>query len=326
MDALVARLSPILHLTRVTTVFAAISNVWFVLLWSRASAHERGFAPSAVTEGPLWPVLAGGAIFAMGLFAFATALNDTIDARRDRALHPDKPLPSGRMSIETAVALVAGALLCAVLGATILGIPAVFMCLFTTFTILVHNSAARYVPQVGLVTLGLVYGAHMMTANAYLIFVWPVLVVMAHALLLGAVTHRLEGKRPKLTWPVLLTAAAGWLFWSGVLLYVGIMRADGLWPTWVHPQAAVVPALLAAAFALFAWNKARITTDTRRAADKIRRYGAFWVTLYGIGWMLGQGYTDEALLLVALSLAGLLGMTVLRETYGLIEHPIGYRR
>lgn len=326
MDTLVARISPILHLTRVTMAFAAVGNVWFVVLWTRATAMERDFAAPPLVRDELWLVLLGAAAYAIGLFTFATALNDTLDVRRDRAINPDKPLASGRLSLETAVGVVAGSLLLAVLGSTVLGLPAVLMCLFSTFTILVHNTAARFVPQIGLVTLGLVYGAHMMTANAYLVFVWPVLLVMAHALLLGAVTHRLEGKRPRLTRPVLAAAALGWLFWSGVLLYVGAMRAGEAWPAWVSPAAAVGPALLAVAFAVFAWNKARITVDQRRAADKLRRYGAFWVTLYGVAWMIGTGHNHEAMLLAALAGAGLLGMTILREVYGLIEHPIGYRR
>lgn len=326
MDALVARLTPILHLTRVTTAFAAVGNVWFVILWTRANPSEMDFAPRLFSNEPLWMLLIGGAICAVGLFSFATVLNDTIDRRRDRALYPERPLASGRISVEAAVALVALTLLAAVLGAAFMGQGAVLMCLFTASTIMFHNAAARYVPSVGLVTLGLVYGAHMMTANPYLVFIWPVLLVMAHALLLGAVTHRLAQKRPRLRPPMLATAAAGAIFWSLVLLYVGYLRSDHLWPAWVAPSAATVPALLAAGFVLFAWNKARTTKDARRAADKLRRYGAFWLTLYGAGWLLGQGNTPEALIMLALAASGLFGMTVLKEIYGLIEHPVGYRR
>jgi len=166
----------------------------------------------------------------------------------------------------------------------------------------------------------------MMTANAYLVFVWPVLLIMAHALMLGAITHRLARKRPRLTRRTITLAAIGWLFWSGVLLYVGTMRAGAIWPDWVYPTAAIGPMLLALGFIAFAWNKLRLTPNTPRAADKLRRYGAFWVTLYGTAWLLGQGYLQEAGILASLTLAGFLGMTILREIYGLIEQPIGYRR
>ena len=325
MDLLVARLSPILHLTRVTTAFAAVGNVWFVILWSRAAEREQAFAPESLVQAPLWAVLAGGGAYAVGLFSFATALNDTLDVRRDRSLYPERPLPSGRLSVDAAVALIAGTLLVAVLGAAVLGLPAVLMALFTTATILVHNTVPKFVPSVGLVSVGLIYGAHMMTPNPYLVFVWPVLLVMAHALLLGAFTHRLERKRPRLNRPVLAAALAGSGFWAAVLVYVGWMRADALWPEWVPLSAGLLPAALGMAFVAFAWNKARMTRSPRRGADKLRRYGALWVTLYGAGWMLGMGWMNEAMLLGGLALAGLLGMTILREVYGLIEHPVGYR-
>ncbi len=326
MNGVLARISPLLHLTRVTTAFAAVSNVWFVILWTRASARELEFAPALFRDDPLWQLLLGGAVFAVGLFAFATALNDTIDLRRDRMLYPDRPLPAGRLTVDAAAMLVAVTLIAAVLGSTMLGLSAVFMCLLTTVGVLFHTMAARYFPSVGLVTLGLIYGSHMMTANAHLVFVWPVLFVMAHALLLGAATHRLARKRPRLTVRRLALAVFGWAFWSGVLLYVGWLRAGSLWPAWVSPEAALAPMLLGLGFLAFVWNKARLNTNPNRAADKIRRFGAFWVTLYGIAWMAGQGYLRETWILAALTVGGWLGMTVLREAFLLIESPIGYRR
>ncbi len=329
MDSILVRISPLLHLTRVTTAFAAVGNVWFVILWTRASGPERGFASVALpglVESPMWFVLTAGALYAVGLYAFAMALNDTLDVRRDRSLFPERPLPSGRLSVEAAVALVALTLLTAAGGASMLGMPAVLMCLGSAGAILFYNAAARFFPSVGLVVLGLIYGAHMMTPNPYLIFVWPVLLVMAHALLLGAASHLLARKRPALSWPMLLAAAAGFLFWSGVLLFVGINRADGLWPRWLGVHVVIAPVALGGAFVFYAWHKVRLTQDGPRAAEKIKRYGSFWSTLYAAGWMLGAGHLGEAMILVALALVGLLGMTVLREIYGLIEQPVGYRR
>lgn len=326
MPLVLARVSPFLQLTRVTTAFAAVSNVWFVILWTRASEQELNFAHRLFSDDPLWLLLLAGAVCAVGLFSFAAALNDTLDYRRDRMLNPERPIAAGRLSIDAAAILVAVSLLAAVLGASFLGMPAVFMCLFTAAGILFHNAAARFFPSVGLVTLGLVYGAHMMTPNPFLIFIWPILFVMAHALLLGAMTHRLARKRPRLTARRLALASLGWAFWSGVLLYVGWLRAGTLWPQWVHPEAMMSPIILALVFIAFSWSKVRVTRNTNRAAEKIKRYGAFWVTLYGIAWMAGQGYMRETIILAALTIAGWLGMTILRETYGLIEQPIGYQR
>ncbi len=326
MEPFLARLTAVLRLTRLTAAIAAVASVWFVILWTRAEPAEQAAAGSTYRESPLWIILLGGTAYAVGLFSFATALNDTLDVRRDRTLHPDRPLPSGRMSVEAAAALVALTLLIAAAGAAVIGLPAVLMCLLTSGVALFYNLMARYLPSVGLVVLGLLYGSHMMTPNPYLVFVWPVLLVMAHVLALGAVTHLLARKRPVLTPQMLGLAATGWLFWSGVLLYVGWRRAGTLWPEWVSPIAAVGPGLLAAGFAVFVWNKVRVTADPARAAEKIRRYGSLWVALYATAWMVGQGLLIEAGLLAGLAAIGVLGLTVLREVYGLVEQPIGFRR
>lgn len=329
MDSVLVRISPLLHLSRVTTAFAAVGNVWFVILWTRAEERERVFAEAsfpALLERPLWFLLSSGALYAVGLFAFAMALNDTLDARRDRAMFPDRPIPSGRLSLDAAVAFVALTLLCAAAGAAMLGLPAVLMCLLTATAALFYNTIARFLPSVGLVVLGLVYGAHMMTANPFLVFVWPVLLIMAHALLLGAASHLLARKRPALSWPMLTAAGVGFCFWSAVLLSVGHYRADGLWPDGLPPHIVIAPMLLGAGFVFYAWHKVRLTHDAPRAAEKIKRYGSLWSTLYAAAWLLGAGHVDEALIIAALALAGLLGMTVLREVYGLIEQPVGYRR
>lgn len=325
MRALFVSIAPILHLTRVTTAFAAIANIWFVILWSRASApHEVG---AVTTSGaPTWALLLAGAVTAVGLFAFAAALNDTLDLRRDRVLHPLRPLPSGRLNFDAAVGLLVIALMVANLGATALGTGAVLMCIVTALAALFFHGAAKFVPSVGLVALSLIYGAHMMIPNVDLVFVWPVWLVMTHALLVGAVTHRLGQRRPALSAPAIVAATLGWAFWSSVLLYVGWSRAGTLWPEWVHPMAGIGPALLAALFVVFAWRKARVSGSGPRAAEKITRYGALWIALYDTAWLVGQGYVKAAFVLGGLTALGFAGMTVLRELYALIEHPLTYRR
>ncbi|MBL0926161.1 MAG: UbiA family prenyltransferase [Phycisphaerales bacterium] len=325
MESLLLRLSPVFQLTRITTAFAAVGGVWFVLLWTRGNGAERSRAPAAVIDLPAWVVLGGGAMFAVGLFAFAMALNDTLDIRRDRVLNPERPLPAGRLSVNTAVGLVSGTLLASLLGAAVLGLPAVLIALLTAVAILLYNAAGKYVPSVGLVALGMIYAAPMLAANAELAFLWPVWLAMTHMLAVGAVSHRLAGRRPELTPPMLGAAAAGWLAAGAVLLYLAVARAGTVWPSWVSPWAAIGPAVLAALFVGFAVRKVRSVASRPRAAEKIQRYGSLWLTLYGVAWLVGQGLTAEAGLLVALAAAGLLGMTVLREAYNLIEHPVGYR-
>ena len=102
----------------------------------------------------------------------------------------------------------------------------------------------------GSVVLGLLYAGHMLVPNVGLRFLWPVWLVMTHALIVAAVTHTLARKVPALSVRATVLAALGWLIWSGLILGVCWARSApdaggvrALWPTWVSPLAAVGPAV-----------------------------------------------------------------------------------
>jgi 4-hydroxybenzoate polyprenyltransferase len=338
-DSLFTRIAPLLRLTRVSTAFAAVGNIWFVILWTRAIPEENAAAadhpatrPITQPDNPALP-LAAATLTAVGIFAFATALNDTLDRKRDRALHPDRPIPSGAVSLETAVALVAFALLFAFTGAALLGNAAVILTLATAAAILVFHAALKHIPSLGLVLLSLIYASHMLIGNALLIFVWPVWLAMTHALATGAITHRLANRRPRLrAFPVTI-AVLGWAFWSAALFTTSVLRTGNVWPDFVPPHAALLPAALFAAFFAFTRLKIKNAKTPEIAADKVHRYGALWMPLYAVAWCLGTiGHNDNTqllpatLALAALAATGALGMTVLRELYSLAEHPVGFRR
>lgn len=336
MHRLLIRLAPALHLTRVTTAFAAAANVWFVILWTRAAQRSSEFAWEPGFGGanePLWLLLTGGTLNAIGLYAFAMGLNDILDFRRDRALHRDRPISSGRMPLEVAINLVVLALVVSVLGATVLGIPAILLTLVLAGAVVVFNAGGKYVPAVGLVLLGLLYAGQMVVPNLRLRFVWPVWLVMTHTLAVAGLRHGLGGRSPGLSRRAVAFAASGWAFWSAVIFAAGWYRNhrpglpwwDGLWPHWVRWEAALGPALLAAIFALWAWRKAIRLGPGTRIADKFGRYGALWLALYSCAWLAGQRFNQEALVLGVLTLGGFLGMTVLREGYSLFESPSRYR-
>lgn len=325
MRAFFVRIAPALHLTRVTTAFAAVGDVWFVILWTLAFEKDEPGAKLKMHMA-LPTLLLGGAAAAIGIYAFAQALNDTLDLRRDRVLHPLRPLPAGKLNVDAALAMVVLSLIVATLGALALGQDAAMMCLLTAGAVFFYNAAAKFVPAVGLVALSLIYAAHMLIPNVGLVFVWPVWLVMTHALLVGAATHRLGRRRPTLSMATIVAATLGWAFWSLALLYVGRQRGGSLWPDFVRPTAAIGPFVLAVAFVIFAWRKARKATTPAKAADKITRYGALWLTLYGVAWMAGQGRWGYAAILAGLAAIGFLGMTALRELYAILERPLEYRR
>ncbi len=307
--------------------FAVIANTWFVILWTRASQDHEG-RPSLLIDQPLWLLLGAAAMVGIGLFAFGVALNDVLDLKRDRLLRPQRPLASGQMSLEQAVPLLVGTMILAVLGATAFGTRAVLMTLALQAAILVFNAAGKFIPAIGLVFLGLIYGGHMLVPNLHLRFLWPVWWVMTHALIVGAVTYRMANKVPKLSRRAVVAAIVGWLFWSGVLLYRQWKHTggEGVWPAWVPVRAVAWPAGLAALFVLTSWRRVLKYGSGPRAAEKIERYGALWLSFYGCAWLVGTDHLQAAAAMLGLAAASVVGMTVLRETYGLLEQPLGYRR
>lgn len=330
MTSLIARLSPLLHLTRITAAFAVTGNVLFVVLWTRSVEAERDALASvrgiATGSAPLLLALTGGLFIALGFYAFAMVVNDIMDFRRDRSLHPDRPLPAGRVSLDAALGLTVSTILLALLGALMLGTEPAMLAIVTAAAILLFNASAKFLPSVGLVLLGLIYAAHMLIANPQMLFLWPVWLAMTHTLAVGAFTHHLAGRRPTLNRQTLVLAVLGWLFWSMVLAGLSIYRNGSLWPDFVPGSAAIAPALLAGLYLLFAFSKMRSTRSASKAADKVQRYGALWLPMYAAAWCFGAGLLWPGVALALLSIIGLLGMTILRELYSLVEHPIGYRR
>jgi len=63
--------------------------------------------PAAVAE-PLWRLVAAGAGAAFCFIGAGNALNDYFDRDIDRAAHPDRPIPSGRVSPRAALGGAAG--------------------------------------------------------------------------------------------------------------------------------------------------------------------------------------------------------------------------
>lgn len=317
-----ARLAPALRLTRVTTAFGAVANVWFVILWTRATPQEA--AGAALLSGSVWLDLFGGFLIATGLYGFAAAGNDVLDVRRDRALRPDRPLASGALSPEAAVAVTTCSLIAAGIGATLLGLWSVRLLLVVALAILFYNFAGRHFPSVRVVLLGLIYAMHMFIPNPQLAFVWPVWIAMTHALAVSAITHTLSGGRPPLTRRSLIAATTGWLFWSAALFSVGAWRAGEMWPDWASSIGAILVGGLALLFAGLVVRIAR-NGPGRLAADRVMRFGAFWLALYGGAWLLGQGHTREGVAITLVAVVGFAGAVGLHELAARLERPLDYR-
>ncbi|MEO1009232.1 MAG: hypothetical protein AAFX79_11760 [Planctomycetota bacterium] len=325
-----ARLTDVLRLTRFASAFAAVGNVWLVVLWTRSNPEELASVPEGapIRVVPLPLLLLGGAVAAVGLYAFTLALNDIVDSRRDRALGEDRPLPAGRVGMDAATVIVAASLCVAVLGASIFGTAAVQLTVLVAIAALAFNLAGKFVPGAGPLLLGLIFAGHMVIPNLNLQFVWPVILVMTHALAVEWAAWIIGRKRPALSRRAVAIGIAGWLGWAAVILAIGGYNAGQaqVWPAWTNPLTLLIIAGLVAAFVLYVSHKVRRTGVGPRAAEKLRRYGAVWLAFYAVGWLVGEGAWMSAAIIGGLSLAGLAAMTAAREIYHLAHQPLGYRR
>jgi hypothetical protein len=310
-----------IQLTRLSMAFGAVSDLWFVILLTRA---DRNYIFVEVYTMPLWAALLAGAVVAIGLFAYGAALNDVLDARHDSAFSPDRPIPAGRIRLGQAIVVTISSLLVAVFSSAAMGDWALRVTVLIAAGILFFNAAGRFIPSVGLVTIGLIHAAHMLIPNVQLTFTLPVWLVMTHAIVIAATIHALEEKRPKLRVKSIIGIAAGWLVWSAIILGAGWWKEGRLWPSDVPVWHVIWPGFAITGFIAVAWWKTT-TVPPRIAAEKLRRYGAMWQCLYGASWLLALGLIPEAMLIGAVAFLGFAGMTIIKEMTTLVARPVMYR-
>jgi 4-hydroxybenzoate polyprenyltransferase len=321
------RILTAIQLTRLTLAFGAVSDLWFIILYSRMNQTAYPDLP-AVTL-PLALALLCGAVVAVGLFAYTASLNDILDVRHDSAFSPQRPIPAGRIRASQATVVAIAALIISVLGSAGFSgtgqVWAVCLTLLTAAGLLFYNAAGRFIPPVGIVTVGLIHAVHMFIPNHQLTFVLPVWLIMTHAMVIAALVHVLEDKRPMLTMRGFVGSAFGWLTWSAVLIWAGSHGARSLWPGAFHISALAYPLLAIVGFICVAYWKVHGSTTRIAGAEKLKRYGAMWQSLYGSAWMLAVGYVQAAIWLGLFALAGFVCMTLIREMHGATGRPMAYR-
>ena len=297
--------------TRAAVVAAAVSGVW-TMTWLALEVEptESRAAGLDVLGRGLALLAATGA--AGGLAVGAVVLNDLIDRRRDRALHRE-PLESPPAAATGRTVLggrSAGVLAVALLGlgvgcAAVIGISSAAVAALLAGAIVFYNLLGRFLPAVGIVTLGLLHGLGMGVPNPAAAFAWPVLLALTHVMLTGVVRHRLEDRRPRLRGIDLAGVLMGWGFWSlGVLTLIrhrGGWSADpGLHGVWIGPTAAVV------LFVGLAWWLTRQRdegADRRRAASRFRRLSVLWLVVYDAAWLVSAGLPRAAASVVGVAAA-----------------------
>jgi 4-hydroxybenzoate polyprenyltransferase len=333
MRPLAARILDAFQLTRLSLAFGAVSELWLVTLITRSDPRYKDLD---VYNMPLWAALVATAIVAVGLFAFAASLNDLLDVRHDRQFSPERPLAAGRIRASSAAVLSFGSFMLAVVAASTLGEPALIVTVVVGAAILFYDAVAKHIPSAGIVTVGLVHAAHMLIPNYSFTFTLPIWVSMSHAVAIAASVHRFEKKRPYFGPKQILAVTAGWLFWSAILIGMGVRSGDtdSFWPQVIGPDGTLVrsgphgliwPVLALAGFLLVARMKVAGLGGGTAAAEKLRRYGAMWQAVYAAAWLMCVGLHTAALAMALVAVGGLVVMTIIKEVNGLSGRPIGWR-
>jgi 4-hydroxybenzoate polyprenyltransferase len=317
------KLATAIQLTRLTIAFGAVSDIWFIILVTRGDPAYAGRVPAH--DAPLWMSLFCGAVIAVGLFAYGAALNDILDLRHDRAFSPDRPIPAGRIRLGQAVVVCVAALLVAVLASIVFGQWSVSVTLLTAAGLLFYNATGKYIPPVSVVTVGLIHAVHMLIPNVFLQFTLPVWMIMTHAMAIALLVHVLEEKRPRMHRRSIIMIAIGWIFWSALVLGYAGWSPPGGWPDRADLAALWTPLLAVAGFVAVASWKVRRVAEPAAAAEKLRRYGAMWQSLYGAAWLFLLDLHAEAAFISLFALAGFAVMTLLKEMIGYSGAPVRYR-
>ena len=313
-------------MTRVATAYGVVANMLFVVLWVRR--HPEHEPAGTLAALPLPVALLCAASVGVGLYAFATAVNDVFDANRDRALRLDRPIATGGLSIEATLGVVLATAGVAMGGSVFFGSLPVLLTMGLLFGGFVYNASVRFVPGLGLPMLGMLYAGSMLVPAPGLKFLWPVWIVFTHVTLTALLTHAVGKRSPRLTVRSMVTAIFLWLVASvvgGLWAWWRVPEPGHLWPDWAPMEAAFWPAFMLLGYvALAMWVVLRRGRGTR-SAERLWRYGALWMPLYCAAFFFGDRAYMSAGAMLAIAAAGPIAIAVVREIYGLVQHPVGFR-
>lgn len=325
-DALMAgmlnRILTAVELTRIAAGFGAVCDIWFVTVLVQLG--WRGQVADWTVDG-LLVQLAGALMVAIGLFGYGSVLNDLLDVRHDRAFSPERPLPAGNIQITQAVIGLVGLLLIAILGAMLLGRDSVFLTMIVAAALMFYNAAGRFIPPVGIVTVGLVYAVHMLIPGYRMPLFLAIWLIMSHVMILALLVHLLEDKRPRISPRGFLGILAGWCCWSAVVLLVRPLRGMPLWPGGESSFDLMWPLAATILMAIIGWWKIRTAGTGQRASERLKRYGAAWHAAYASAWFAALGMWIPAVGFLLFGLVGFVVMTVAREVSGLGPGRLRYR-
>jgi len=317
------------RLPEILKALAALLRPWLLLpalsgTWTLALLH-RALAPAHLHRPLAGELLACG-LGAAGLLLSGLVANDWLDRRRDRRLHPERPLASGRLGTGGALLVGSAGLATGLGGAAWLGPASLALAVAIVLAIAFYNTLARATPAAGLLALGTAHAGIVLLAHPAEPILWPALLAGSHVIAAAAIRWRLLERRPSLKPERAWRLALLWAFACFLaLVATELSRA-------AHPPlplvACLLPALCALAYAtLVTWQhtSGRIGNATGEQDPRLTRQPAAWLIAYDAAWLAGTGQWLAAglALLAAIALGRLGSPPAPRYRLGIPEERAG---
>ncbi|MCL2648383.1 MAG: UbiA family prenyltransferase [Phycisphaerales bacterium] len=328
------RILALLQLTRAALAFTAIADAWAVLLLRPPSA-----SPPEMMMLIYRMLITGVASFC--LYAFGMALNDLVDARRDRIFAPRRPIPSGRIRPRSAL-IVSLALLMVALTAAVVLLPLQFtqrdvlrlsdlvpysfiLTLATAALIVFYDATAKYLGGMGLVTLGAIRALHCLIGHPKTPLLFLSMILLTHVIVISTIAYRLEGKRPRLKAVNYVTIVLGLLIGNGGAMWYMWLRGNALVSE--NMPMLIGPAVAAVVYAVWAVGILLVPTiNPRQKGERIMLLGLFWLFVYDASILLSNGQILASVAITLLLFCAIVSFFSIRFFSRMLSQPrLDYR-
>jgi 4-hydroxybenzoate polyprenyltransferase len=326
------RLLVLLQITRAALAFTAIADAWTVLL-----LRPPGVAPEPMGLLIVRMIVTG--IISFGLYGFGMALNDLLDARRDRVFAPRRPIPSGRIQPRSAIIVAFSLLMAALLAAALLTplyiadreilhtrdfVPYSFFFAFVTAALIVfYDAASKYLGGIGLVTLGAIRALHCLVGNPKTPLLFLSMILLTHVVIISTIGYRMEGKRPRLRKRDYVYVIIGFLVGNGLALWYMMSHH------FVHAETLrmlIGPAIAAAVYILWSIALLRSKLSMRHKGERLVLMGLFWLFIYDASILVANGQYLAGVAICLLLFCAIISFFGIRVLSRVITQPrVGYR-
>src|SRR5690606_24544782 len=152
-------MKPYLQLMRPANIVTAISDVL------AGTAIALLFVPDGATLD--WPVLVALIVATIGLYGGGVVFNDVFDADLDARERPERPIPSGKVSVGGATRLAMVLFFVGVVAAGVVGMLPAVIALSIVIMCLLYDKWAKHHPVAGPFSMGLCRGLNLALGMSY---------------------------------------------------------------------------------------------------------------------------------------------------------------